>query len=127
MARYQMGSCIVAGRERIILSTHGSYIDLLAVLHTDGLRKEFLQEESEIPASLLEIIQKWSFWQERLPWLVDSWLTQRGQIGGELREEEIGWLPPLMYPGKLICIGANYGDHAAEMGGRVRLRNPIAF
>lgn len=127
MAKYQMGSGIVAARERIILYTHETYVDLLAVLHNDSLRKALLWEESEIPTSLLQIVQKWSFWQEKLPHLVDAWFTQREQIGGELRREEIQWLPPLMYPDKLICIGANYNDHAVEMGGTVHLRNPYSF
>lgn len=27
------------------------------------------------------------------------------------------WAPPVPEPGKIICIGKNYADHAAEMGG----------
>ena len=28
------------------------------------------------------------------------------------------WLPPVCYPDKLLCAGANYTDHAKEMGSR---------
>jgi 2-keto-4-pentenoate hydratase/2-oxohepta-3-ene-1,7-dioic acid hydratase in catechol pathway len=31
----------------------------------------------------------------------------------------IRWLPPLMGPGKILCVGRNYRDHAVELGGSV--------
>lgn len=30
--------------------------------------------------------------------------------------EAVRWLPPVLRPGKIICLGLNYADHAAEGG-----------
>ena len=36
--------------------------------------------------------------------------------GEEIDPSEIEYLPPLPYPEKIICLGLNYKDHAAESG-----------
>lgn len=128
MAKYQLGSGLVADRERIIVITQeGVYVDLLTVLQDASLRETLSLGESEIPASLLAIVQNWSYWQQRLPRVVDYWFTQRAQIGGELGQDAIRWQPPLKYPDKLICLGANYSDHNAEMGNTTRSKFPYSF
>jgi 2-keto-4-pentenoate hydratase/2-oxohepta-3-ene-1,7-dioic acid hydratase in catechol pathway len=129
MAKYQLGSGMVADKERIIIYAQETYVDLLTVLQDAGLRKAVSLEESEVPASLLEMMQEWSYWREKLPRVVDYWIAQREPEGGggELREEEIRWLPPVKYPDKLICLGANYSDHNAEMGNMTRSKFPYSF
>lgn len=34
--------------------------------------------------------------------------------------EQVRWLPPVLFPDKLLCAGANYSDHAKEMGSKVQ-------
>ncbi len=34
----------------------------------------------------------------------------------EVRREEIEYLPPILVPGKIICVGLNYRDHSEESG-----------
>src|SRR5688500_7993523 len=41
--------------------------------------------------------------------------AQRG-AGGEPESGTAARLAPLLYPGKVVCAGANYYDHIAEMG-----------
>ena len=36
------------------------------------------------------------------------------------------WLPPVLRPGKIFCLGLNYGDHAAE-GGNAKPEYPSFF
>ena len=36
-----------------------------------------------------------------------------------LEFSEVQWLPPIRQPQKIICVGRNYADHAAEMGSSV--------
>jgi 2-keto-4-pentenoate hydratase/2-oxohepta-3-ene-1,7-dioic acid hydratase in catechol pathway len=127
MAKYQLGSGVVAGKEQVIAYARGTYIDLLTVLRDASLREIVSFEGGKEPASLLAIVQEWSYWQERLPRVLDYWFAQHSSVGGELRWEEIRWLPPLRYPDKLICLGANYSDHNAEMGNTTRSKFPYSF
>ncbi len=55
--------------------------------------------------------------------LFEDWEASRRlleRVAGEMREEdrvaEGERLAPLLYPGKILCAGANYYDHLAEMG-----------
>jgi 2-keto-4-pentenoate hydratase/2-oxohepta-3-ene-1,7-dioic acid hydratase in catechol pathway len=59
------------------------------------------------PSSTLELIEDGSLWDERLRTLVVDELEK--VPGASL-------LAPLTFPRKLLCAGANYYDHAAEMG-----------
>jgi 2-keto-4-pentenoate hydratase/2-oxohepta-3-ene-1,7-dioic acid hydratase in catechol pathway len=38
----------------------------------------------------------------------------------------VTWLPPVPQPGKIVCLGLNYADHAAE-GGHARPEYPSLF
>lgn len=42
------------------------------------------------------------------------------------RLSDVVWLPPVPRPGKIICLGLNYADHAAE-GGNARPDYPSFF
>jgi 2,4-diketo-3-deoxy-L-fuconate hydrolase len=125
MAKYQLGTVLLAGRETIILACGGAYFDLGALLKKSDVRTALALDEHETPASLMEMLERWSFWQLRLPQIVDEALTRQEteQIAGET----LRWRPPLLYPRKLICIGTNYKDHIAEMGGSTLPSFPYSF
>lgn len=59
------------------------------------------------PATTLELLDEWARWEPALRDLDPSRLEP--VAGAEL-------LPPITYPRKLLCAGANYYDHAEEMG-----------
>ncbi|MDP1563898.1 MAG: fumarylacetoacetate hydrolase family protein [Pirellulaceae bacterium] len=52
--------------------------------------------------------------------LVQHWDTLRGQLQKSARPIElppdVTWLPPVVEPNKILCIGLNYADHASETG-----------
>ncbi len=61
-------------------------------------------------------------------------LLDRGMELPELRGaeadfglEEIGWLPPIPAPGKILCVGLNYAEHREETGGRGQHAHPTLF
>lgn len=60
-----------------------------------------------LPSSTLELIENWSQWESQLRGLDIDALDK--VIGGTL-------VAPITYPHKVLCAGANYYDHAAEMG-----------
>jgi len=60
-------------------------------------------------------------WPETVAALLDVWREFEGELRG-LQVASLALVPgarlvaPIMYPRKVICSGANYYDHAAEMG-----------
>ncbi|MBL8890729.1 MAG: fumarylacetoacetate hydrolase family protein [Planctomycetaceae bacterium] len=54
--------------------------------------------------------------------LIESWPIVRNQLRTDAEpielppSEELTWLPPVVEPNKIICIGLNYADHASETG-----------
>lgn len=131
MARYQFGSGAVSGRKSIILYSDGSYVDLRKLLD-DERAKEALRTGGDVevvPGSVMEMVQGWDYWKGKLSGIAEHASERRrmGGVPGELDEAEFRWLPPLMYPSKLICIGSNYTDHVAEMGFVPRQEFPYSF
>jgi 2,4-didehydro-3-deoxy-L-rhamnonate hydrolase len=123
MVKYQLGTGRVAGQERMIIYAQDTYLDLSTLLSDTRVQSELALEASA--GSLLQLMQQWSSWQTKLPQVVDFALAQHAQ--GRLQEAEITWLPPLLYPNKLICLGANYQDHNKEMGNTTRSKYPYCF
>jgi 2-keto-4-pentenoate hydratase/2-oxohepta-3-ene-1,7-dioic acid hydratase in catechol pathway len=54
--------------------------------------------------------------------------TLRGEIAPEkmIPLEEVRLLPPVPRPGKIVCLGLNYSDHAAESGAEIP-DEPVVF
>ena len=123
MVKYQLGTGKVADQERMILYTQDTYFDLSALLNDANVRLILSLETGA--STLMHILQQWSLWQTRLPQVVEFALAQSPQ--NILQEAEIDWLPPLIYPHKLICLGANYLDHNREMGNTKRTQYPYCF
>src|SRR5258708_5439864 len=68
-------------------------------------------------------------WRENLPTLFDYWFgfSEQDRQQTHLNANKIHWPPPLMYPNKLICLGANYNDHNAEMDNTQPPKFPYCF
>ena len=64
-----------------------------------------------LPGDLMTVMQDWAALFPRL----QSAAAQLDPRGG-LAADEVQVLAPLLYPGKVLCAGANYYDHLAEMG-----------
>jgi 2-keto-4-pentenoate hydratase/2-oxohepta-3-ene-1,7-dioic acid hydratase in catechol pathway len=60
-------------------------------------------------------------------------LIDADRAARKMKLSDVALLPPIPLPPRLICIGKNYGAHAAEMGGEaptvpnIFLRNPRSF
>ncbi len=79
----------------------------LAVEHL-GRWVDLAKSDPDGPADLTRLVDDWDRWAPRL---ADA------AAGGEpLAAEQLEWLVPLPRPGKVICIGLNYADHARETG-----------
>ncbi|HEX5692169.1 MAG TPA: fumarylacetoacetate hydrolase family protein, partial [Roseiflexaceae bacterium] len=111
MQHYQFGSALLEGRPRTVLAAASRLYDLAALLGAD-----------EAP-SVLALLQGWDNWEQRLGRLAE----QAAQGDAELDPAGLTWLPPIQYPGKLACAGANYLSHNAEMGHNTRTKYPYFF
>jgi 2,4-didehydro-3-deoxy-L-rhamnonate hydrolase len=126
--KYQIGSGLVSGKERIILHAQEKYFDLLTVL-SDARLAEALSLLQPMSTSLMQVMQHWPYWRAKLSAIVECWFSSSDETRqqSQLMPDEIHWLPPLMYPNKLICLGANYRDHNAEMDNTQAPRFPYCF
>jgi 2,4-didehydro-3-deoxy-L-rhamnonate hydrolase len=69
-----------------------------------------------------ELLGNWDAWRPILAAIAESPGTE------PLDEDGLKWLPPVPNPSKIVCAGANYGDHLAEMGDEpTRTERPFAF
>jgi 2-keto-4-pentenoate hydratase/2-oxohepta-3-ene-1,7-dioic acid hydratase in catechol pathway len=64
------------------------------------------------PASASAVVDMFADWAAQEPKLAA--LAAKAERGTPLADIEL--LAPLLYPGKVLCAGANYYDHMAEMG-----------
>jgi 2,4-diketo-3-deoxy-L-fuconate hydrolase len=105
--RYQLGTALLQGIPTIVVQD-GSGATALGTLTGDS------------PESVLELIECWPAWEQTIESLLG------GSAERELDPGQLEWLPPVM-PRKLICIGANYGEHNREMLGTLTEANPHSF
>lgn len=128
--KYQLGTALVSGKQNVILAHQEQLFNLHRLLDSARAHSSLSIEIRELPASLLELIEDWPYWNEMLAQIVNTLFANRSEhafTDALVKNEELQWLPPLMYPRKLICIGTNYRDHIAEMG-VVRLpKYPYSF
>lgn len=66
---------------------------------------------ADIPSDLIGLFTDWAASSEMLQSLQSHCSAETALPAGERRV-----LAPLLYPGKILCAGANYFDHLAEMG-----------
>src|SRR5260370_29612895 len=97
--KYQIGSGVVSGKERIVLHARGKHIDVVTVL-SDTRLIEALSLHQAKPASLMQMMQHWPYWRAKLSSIVEYWFGSSDQEKqqNQLRAEEMHRLPPLLYP-----------------------------
>jgi len=91
------------GRPVACIEAHGRFHPLTDLAHRAGLHGM-----PESLAALCADLDRWG------PWV--GALAARCKPGAGLGPEQVRVLAPLLYPGKVLCAGANYYDHLAEMG-----------
>ena len=70
-----------------------------------------LNDGASLPASIAALFEDWARYHPTLARAAASCLPDAG-----LAADQVEVLAPLRYPGKVLCAGANYYDHLAEMG-----------
>ncbi len=86
-------------------------------IHSPSGIQDITISDTTLPADTVEVISKWSTYESRIDYLAK-------RLG--VSDEPLKLLPPLSKPGKILCIGLNYRDHAAETGAAIP-DEPIVF
>lgn len=85
------------------LEVDGRFFPLSSLAKQAGL--------ADLPASVIGLFADWATHGPQLPALLPHCQPAEG-----LASDQVRVLAPLLYPGKILCAGANYFDHLAEMG-----------
>ena len=97
----------------------------VAVIERGGrlLPLHLLTGAAQAHPDLSFVLNDWTHWCAALPSKLDAASLERDG----LHAATASFRPPLAAPGKLICIGANYHDHIAEMPIPVTPTYPFSF
>lgn len=87
-------------------------------LRVNGQLYPFPTLSPSLPASTVELFADWEDSAGRIDALAVEVADKiaAGNPSPSIDEREVSLLAPLLYPGKVLCAGANYYDHMAEMG-----------
>lgn len=97
---YALATIEHQGRELACLEVKGRYLPLTSLPSGAGL-----------PATIVDLFDDWPRYQ-----LMLEQSAATSPAGAGIAASEVRVLAPLRYPGKVLCAGANYYDHLAEMG-----------
>lgn len=76
----------------------------------------------DIPPNISDILAQWE-WEDKLE-SIARFAEESGE--GIYDRSDVDRLAPILRPDKIICVGLNYADHAAE-GGRDPPETPVLF
>ena len=108
MTPYKLGVGLIEGRAVPIALVGATVFTLEEILGSDS------------PAGLMEVFADWARF--------DRLIEARGAIAaGGRAPDTIEFLSPVANPRKVICIGANYRDHLAEMKVTTLPKYPYSF
>ncbi len=91
------------GKALACIEKHGRYFSIAEIARQDG--------STEIPPGLIGLFEDW---ERNRPWV--ERMAAGCQPSEGIAAADVRVLAPLLYPGKILCAGANYFDHLAEMG-----------
>lgn len=95
---YALATVEHQGRTLACLEVHGRYVPLSSL-------------PAALPDTVVALFDQWPAHAATL-----QQLAAHCEPGAGLAPADVRLLAPLRYPGKILCAGANYYDHLAEMG-----------
>ena len=105
---------------------------LVSFLGSDGpAAGVIVDDDLVVPLDLdggLDLVLAEDRWDELLAAATAAASTASGAASssGARKLEDLDLLPAVEFPGKIVCVGLNYGDHARE-GGRAAPERPLLF
>lgn len=117
---YRLATVEGDGGAMVVVEWKGAAIPLTTLLDPDDLARL-----GGAPKDLMPLLEDWAHWSARLSARIAG---TAGQFGADaMPADKLRFLPPIALPRKLICIGANYHDHIAEMPIPITPTYPYSF
>lgn len=104
MTRFTLATLQTSGGLKAAIGVAKSYYVLSDVLQDFDL------------ATVKSLLEDWSSYLPRLEAAASSIVGQQHSSLHGIPFEEASLLTPIMWPNKLVCVGANYAGHLKEMG-----------
>lgn len=114
--RWRLGTVVVEGRPGTVIEIDDALYLLDEVIAKSGI------SAPAAPTGVRDLIDNWGIWRPLLAKLAGS-----SSDAGTLSLDRVEWLPAIPNPRKIVCVGINYHDHVAEMGGSAPTGRPFAF
>jgi 2-keto-4-pentenoate hydratase/2-oxohepta-3-ene-1,7-dioic acid hydratase in catechol pathway len=116
---YRLATVEQGGAAIVVVEREGAAVPLAALLEPGDLDRL-----GGAPADILPLLEDWAHWSAVLP----ERIAATARFGeSALPAASLAFLPPIALPRKLICIGANYHDHIAEMPIPITPTYPYSF
>ena len=106
--------------DEVMVERNGALLPLVDVVGRDAV-----DDLERTPVDLMPLLMDWPHWEEMLAKCVRSNRMKFEPQTGIAAEWK--FRPPLTAPGKIVCIGANYHDHIAEMPIAMTPSYPYSF
>lgn len=114
--RWRLGTVVVDGRPATVIEIGDALYALDKLVAESGI------STPAAPTGVRDLIDDWEVWRPIL-----TKLAGNPTSAGALNLERLEWLPAITNPRKIVCVGINYHDHVAEMGGSAPTGRPFAF
>jgi len=118
---YRLATFSHRGYEHVGIEVGGRLIDLgLGYEHfkNETGKRDFFKAKHGY--TMLDVLEEWELFTEVFdtltPFYDEVLAGEKGDLPFVYSTEEVQFLPPVMYPNRVLNAGSNYYDHALEMG-----------
>jgi 2-keto-4-pentenoate hydratase/2-oxohepta-3-ene-1,7-dioic acid hydratase in catechol pathway len=106
------------GGRIVAVEMAGQLFRLDSVVGTDAIKAI-----GDAPYDLMPLLLDWVQWDR----IISAGLHEIAHGSGKAVTDDVVFHPPIAAPGKIVCIGANYHDHIAEMAIPMSPAYPFSF
>ncbi|MFC3052875.1 fumarylacetoacetate hydrolase family protein [Kordiimonas pumila] len=105
---YRLATAIHNNKQAVFVELDNTLYTLDHLL----LEEDRKQLSYKSPADLMPLLENWGYWSIILPKRIEAAIPDTGTA---ISPNAVTFCAPVLSPKKLVCIGANYKDHIAEM------------
>jgi 2-keto-4-pentenoate hydratase/2-oxohepta-3-ene-1,7-dioic acid hydratase in catechol pathway len=118
---YRLATVAFRGREFPVIEVNNTLFDLNVgyeeFKQATG-RRDFFKARHHY--TMLDILEEWEVFDavlgETAAFFADQAARRRSEVNFAYAPKEVQFLPPILYPDKVLNAGSNFYDHALEMG-----------